>query len=533
MLRAAISLLARRPALAVLILFFAGVAFSALPSLVYGPPLPALHDEYGYLFLGETFAQGRLTNPPPPGPPEFYATFHEFITPRYEAKFPPGNGVALALGDWLGSPIIGIWLVNGLWAVALYWMLRAAAPPGWALAGAVAGMVGYGAMTYWSYSYWGGSVLALGGALAFGGALRLWRRRGHPLRAAAGAGVGCGIMALTRPLDGFIFALLPAALILGRIFRDRPAIGKKLAAFLIPALLGVGLMLGYNQATTGSPLAFAHRRYDETYLPRVALFVWQKPAPDPPGQPAWLARYEDVFATNMSADPLSARQYWANVEKFAVEQFKFLFPYWIWPLAALGVLGVFARGGPARLALLSLLFIAIPLLTVRFYAFPHYIAAWTAPALVLFIQGARRLAAWGHRRNGLPAAGSIALLALALWPMAATGFALSQSYPAWSSFPWVYDREKLREDLADRAQATGHKQLALVVYAADHDPHAEWVFNSPDPAAQDVLWLRALGAARVPELARWFPGYDEWLVYVKANGQLDRSELIKLPPAEK
>jgi hypothetical protein len=538
MFRAAISRLARRPVLAMSLLFAAGVAFTALPSLRYGPPLPALHDEYAYLFLGETLAHGRLVNDPPPGPPEFYETFHEFISPRYVAKFPPGPGAALAVGIWLGHPIIGIWLVNGLWAMALYWMLRGAAAPGWALGGALAGVIGYGAMTYWGNSYWGGSVFALGGTLAFGGALRCWRQRGSPLASAAWAGVGCGMMALTRPLDGFIFALAPTAMILGAARRDfRAGGGKtsvpKLLAFAAPAAMGVVLMLGYNFATTGRPWVFAHQLYDQTYVPGVVLFVWEKPAPDPPGLPAFLSHYENVYSTNMSADPLTAQLYWSNLKKFSSAQFNFLFPPWIWLLAALGGAGVFfARDRTARCALLTLLLIAVPLLTLRFYGFAHYVAAWTAPALLLVVQGARRWrAAWPGARRARLVLGVAAGGLLACWPATATEMELTRGYPQWMSFPWVYDREQTRQELSERAQQTGHKQLALVIYPVNHDPHAEWVYNSPEPGAQDVLWLRALGPARVPELAHWFPGYDEWLVYVRADGKLDHRDQIKIAEA--
>jgi len=44
----------------------------------------------------------------------------------------------------------------------------------WALFGAVLMVVQYGIFSYWSQSYWGGMVPALGGALALGAARRLW-----------------------------------------------------------------------------------------------------------------------------------------------------------------------------------------------------------------------------------------------------------------------------------------------------------------------------------------------------------------------
>jgi hypothetical protein len=537
MWRKAFLRLGRRPVLTGLLLFAAGVTATALPVLRYGPVQPALHDEYAYLFLGETFVRGRLTNDPPPPPPEFFETFHHLITPRYIAKYPPGQGFALAAGILLGNPIIGVWLVNGFWAVALWWMLRGAAGPGWSFAGALAGVIGYGAMSYWGQSYWGGNVLALGGTLAFGGALRLWRGRGG-WPAAAWAGVGCAIMAVTRPLEGCVFALGPAMIIWSAWWRPKwknpRAADAMLFAFGAPTALGVALMLGYNVATTGSPWLFAHRLYESTHLPRMVLFVWEKSPPDPPNQPAYLAAYEHVFDTNLCADPLTFAQYWENLKKFSAAQFDFFFPLWTLPLAAAGLTGaLLTRDRAGRCALGCLLLIILPLTTLRFFPFSHYAAAWAAPALLLIVQGARRLAAgWGRgagRRLRVPAGAVLALLAV--WPAMESVQELTRGFPQWMEFIWVYDRMMLQQKLEDRAQADGKQQLVVVTYPADHDPHAEWVFNSPDIATQTVVWVRSLGAERDAELFKWFPQREEWRVLLTGRGQLVRVEPIKNPAA--
>ena len=114
-----------------------------------------------------------------------------------------------------------------------------------------------------------------------------------------------------------------------------------------------------------------------------------------------------------------------------------------------------------------------------------------------------------------PGAGSPALvwlmaIILALWPVTSTANVLAHGYPQWewTNYAWVFDRELVRQELAERAEQTGRPQMAIVVYAPDHNPHIEWVFNSPDVLTQDVLWIRALGPARVPELARLFPQHD-------------------------
>jgi len=533
--------LTARPALVAALLFAVGFGLTASLPAHFGWPQPVLHDEFAYIFEGETFAQGRLTNPPPPGPPEFFETFHHLVTPFYIGKFPPGQGLALAMGVLLGHAIIGIWIINGLWAIALYWMLRGFAPPRWALLGAVAGIATYGAFSYWGQTYWGGSVLALGGTLTFGGALRLLKRRGCPYAASTLAGLGCGIMALTRPLDGFIFSLLPAAVILwpaGRPVGKKPATLGRFLSFLAPAAAGVGLMLAYNVATTGSALLFAHRLYDNTFVPRLVLFVWQKPPPPSPGEPTYLADYQNAYADNMAADPLTWSQQFQNATHFADNLRDFIFPLATLPLVLIGLLGAFiTRDRAARLALGSLAFLLLPLAILRYYGFPHYAAAWTAPALVLMVQGARQACAALRRRRScqpwLPFAATTILLFFA--PASAVVGVLDRGQPGWRGPPyyWALDRQDLTAQLTKRFAATGHRQLVALIYPPGHNPHDEWVFNSPDPAAQPVLWARSLGPQLDQKLFAAFPEYDHWILQTDPNGRFDKAKfrLIYSPPS--
>jgi hypothetical protein len=497
--------LSERPKLTIwltaLIVFAGCIAYARFS----GIPKPAIHDEFSYLLAGDTFASGRLTNPTHTLWRHF-ETFHVLQQPTYASKYPPGQGVFLALGQILGHPILGVWLSVGLMAAAISWMLYQWVPPKWALLGSALAIVQVGFPTYWAQSYLGGAVAALGGALVYG-SLRAAAREVR-LKYGLLFGGGAMLLAATRPLEG-ILAGIPAGLILlGYLIRnegrDRARWAKHVVTPAALVLLATVAFLGYyNGKVTGNAMLLPYQVYNHTYH-MGAQFPWQEPSPVMDYRHEELSDFKRVWILERSQ---AQREHFklALLMKFLrVENF-LLGP------GLIAILAISARTSGRWIALpiiASSVVVGAVLLTKG--AHPHYAAPVMGLLLILVLEGLRRLHTSRRQIHGPRLVAFVLLAYLIFWGVRAPMF----GGPETRAF--ARDRERILNML----QAREGDDLVIVRYGANHDFHHEWVYNRASIDSADVVWARDMSSEENRELIRYFEWRRAWLLEVNGATRL-------------
>lgn len=268
------------------------VACLAVAALL-GEATPWAFDEFGYLLSANTLATGHAATPTPPHP-EFFESPPVLLHPDYVSKFFPAQGLFLAVGELItGHPIVGVWLSAALACAATCWMLQGWIGPGWGLVGGCLMCVQLGVFSYWSQSYWGGMVSALGGALFFGSVRRLWDTTSPKL--AVWLGIGLLLLATSRPLEGLVVALPTSVLLLVRLLSTQAQSRRQILLGLAVIVLGLaGTIAAFDYSTTGAvwppPYLLHERQYQET-----PLFVFLPPRPRLFYSSYWLEYYYRVL----------------------------------------------------------------------------------------------------------------------------------------------------------------------------------------------------------------------------------------------
>jgi hypothetical protein len=458
-------------------------------------PEPVYMDEFSYLLAGDTFAHGRAANPAP-AHPEFFESPHVLVRPTYASKYPPGQGLVLALGERLaGHPYWGVVASGAVMIVLLCWMADAWLPPQWALlAGAIAWALFF-VRHYWFTSYWGGNLAACGGALVMGALGCVLRGRMRAARAAFA--LGAILLYCTRPYEGAVLcAAIGIGLALWLIRRQRAFVRRVLLPNAALLAVAVPFLLLYNARVTGHatdmPAMLYARQYD------LAPKFWLLPA-----MPAKQYSNENLRKTHeWELSLYSKHTHLAMATRVQDLVYLLLVAVWM-QFTAVGLLLLalpWARLSGRMPWLGGMLAAGAAAMMLEVGFLPHYTAPFT-PVLLLAIAGCAR-AVWYRLsaiRLGAP------LLALLLCVMA---IFVVRDYTGALQQPGATPRAGLMRQLA----AKGGRHLVFIDYVDGWDFNDEWVYNGADLMRDRVVLAHARGDAENRELLREYPDRSAWLL---------------------
>lgn len=495
----------KRLAILLLMLLVPVVRLLLLPILPI--PVPAIHDEFSYLLAADTFVHGRLTNPPHPMR-EYFETVHVNQLPTYMSKYPPAQGVVLAIGQILGHPWIGVVLSVSLMCGSILWMLQGWMPARWALLGSIIVFLRLGIFSYWINSYWGGAVPAIGGALVIGALPRVLKHQNA--KDALLLGIGIAILANSRPFEGLILCLPVAVFLLIRLLsRKNPPCRMTLLNVCFPIfaiLLLTGIFLCYyNWKGTGNPLLLPYQVNDQTYL-STPPFIWQKlKSPLTYSNPVLNSVYN-----------LWARSFWsANRFAFLKRASKLVY-FFLWPELCILVVALPAviRDRRTRFLLMQCTVSSVGLLVVVWFQ-PHYAAPMIGAVYVLLLQAMRHLRRWTPKNRevgiGLTRAIVFYSAAMCLVYVGATAQNPHSGTLVASAGVWGVPGNWARAEIASRLESLPGEHL-VIVRSWDELQEGEWVYNGADLEHGKVIWAHEIPGKSLEPLIKYYSSRHVWRV---------------------
>ena len=508
--RAVLNRLARNHLAAMSAIFLLSMLVNLALSMV-APPYPRVHDEYAYQLASDTYASGQLSNETHPHWKHF-ETFHVLSKPSYIAKYPPGNGLQLAVGQrFFGNSIVGNWLGLSLGLAVLFWMLTPLLPARWALLGCLLLTIKASILMGWGQTWWSGSVQLLGGALLFGGTFRVVAP-GSSLRTiifnATIVALGASLLSISRPFEGLFCCLVCGGIFVRWIWqlaRDRDNLIGKLVALVIPVVIvGAGAIAFQginNKAVTGSYTTLPYREHSKQYS-ATPLAIWQ---PVKEVREYNLPRMEKLYVEWSRKRHIEARSaagftFLARVKLNLLTRF---FPF----VGGFCLLTVPFMMGKRRkwlcfAAVTIGCMLAIQLQLVNSLTFPHYVAPLAGLFYLLLFHGLRCWKLAG--RN----------LKVARWiPTVLVVYSLFNLIAIFVWLPTVAMQPR-RFAVQAQLKADEGKDLVLVDYLPDHNVHEEWVYNRADIDSAEIVWVNSLSPTENEALVDYFSGRNVWVCRV-------------------
>src|SRR6266480_2886696 len=464
---------------------------------VWPIPTPSVYDEFSYILQADTFAHGRLANPAHPLW-HFFESIYILQQPTYASRFPPAQGLAMAVGQVLfGQPWFGVWLSVGVLAAALCWALQGWLPPGWALLGAFIGL-DLCLFSYWMNSYWGGAVTAIGGALLIGAWVRIVRAKRW--RYAWIFGIGAVTVVLARPFEGLLL-VVPALIALSMANRTV----RVWLPIVLTGVVGASWLAYDNYRVTGHPLRLPYREYYEQYeiVPPFSVMPLST-------TPRTFRHFDLESRARETYERARSWRLFVDRPLDWLTLLRFYYGNLIWLLPVVVFTPFLWRSRTTRFAAILVTMVgAASLIEVWWY--PHYAAPFTAALLILVTQLMRYLRQWKYRGrepgrflvNAMPIA--VLLVMVASEAQAIATHRTADQIQANNA--QVAQKENIEKQLLKKAPG---QHIIFVSYADLPSPHEEWIYNPADIDAAPVIWALDLGQDENKRLRRSYAGRSFW-----------------------
>ena len=511
------------------------VALRALMLPWLGMPEPSVVDETSIVLQGQTFALGRLANPPHLFW-EHFETFYVNQLPAYASMYFPGRGAPLAAGLLIANNAwVGVWLSVVLMCMAATWMLQGWVSLPMALLGGVLVTVRLAVFSGWINTYYGGAFSALGAMLVVGALPRILRE--PRWRHGVLMGLGALILMISRPYEGMLLCIPVAVAVAVQVVQGRWTLARPtLARVLLPVMLMVGaggvLLLEYNQATTGDRFKAAYELNRQTYA-SVPAFLTSPPLKSLKQGPAYFQEYFRAEGANYRFR--ESPKLWA---RSALAKVFHTWNFYIGPILSIAfIAGLWAARREYFLWGTVLFFFAGYFLET--WNFPQYTAPLYPVLLILTLRGFE----WLRSRDpvkqpaglflarAMPAA-TIAMLALPIGSLL-SGWHFLQSNAVQTTC-CTLENDALRPRLRQQLLQTPGRDLVLVKDGPHNPTGYEMVHNEPDIDHAEIVWAHRLDAAKDARLQAHFAGRRvwefEWLAPLDAADGVDKEQPYRFEP---